>query len=75
MARPSFSKWERECVLFWKADLLFYWAVMSLCPGTMAELQRVYDNHHSQLEKDGQELEEVGVEWLIIASYLTYVVY
>ena len=41
----------------------------------MAELQRVYDNHHSQLEKDAQELEGVGVVWLIIASYLTYVVY
>ena len=56
---PLSLKSERECALFWKANLLFYWAVMSSCPGTMAELQSVYDNHHSQLEKNAQELEEV----------------
>ena len=38
----------------------------------MAELQRVYDDHHSQLEKNGHELGEVGVSWLVlIVSYVT----
>ena len=38
----------------------------------MAELQRVYDDHHSQLEKNGHELGEVGVLWLVlIVSYVT----
>lgn len=58
--------------MFRKANLLFYWEVMSSCPGTMAELQCVYDNHHSQLEKNGHELGEVGVSWLVlIVSYVT----
>ena len=52
---------------------MFYWGVMSSCPaGSMTELQRVYDNHHSQLEKNGHELGEVGVLWLVlIVSYVT----
>ena len=45
---------------------------MSLRPGTMAELQCVYDNHHSQLERNGHELGEVGVSWLVsIVSDIT----
>ena len=63
----------KERVLFRKAILLFYWGVMSSCPaGSMTELQRVYDDHHSQLEKNGHELGEVGVSWLVlIVSYVT----
>ena len=63
----------KEHILFRKAK--FYWGVMSSCPaGSMAELQRVYDDHHSQLEKNGHELGEVGVSWLVlIVSYVMLV--
>ena len=35
--------------------------MLGTCSGTEAELQRVYDDHHSQLDRCRRELQEVGV--------------